>query len=417
LRLLFAKEARGELKPGTAREWAHASNYKKLPERVKKRTEKSMRLVIDLEKAAKRGHKAYARKTKSGKVSMVAEKLKWNKESAFGGHVAHTSHGEYHADFGPSGGIRYHPKRGGKISYGRYEHIASNSYGDRNFCGDDSKMCALAQVHHEKKTGAKKSLDSDLAKGGLKWDRIGSGDGARHAASHHTGLYTVGVSWSGPHAVKKYVASHKGSSLPGTFGSVGKAKKAAESHARRAKKSLSPSLEKAFAENRLTMQAISDLNKGGPPLGVTRHFIGKHSMYAASHLLRAHQAKGKGETKEAKLHMEAARRHDTAADSFSMAHAHHSKAGHAKSKKATNAYREAFAHRKAAFDHSEKAGGLLSWKDTIKHMRKLDKSAAFLVDLMKAALVEGASPLDTLMKCSDVKKRRKAKKRDETTAE
>jgi hypothetical protein len=37
-RLMFAKEARGELPKGTSEEWAHATpNIKKLPERLKKK--------------------------------------------------------------------------------------------------------------------------------------------------------------------------------------------------------------------------------------------------------------------------------------------------------------------------------------------------------------------------------------------
>lgn len=41
-RLMFAKQSRGELKPGTALEWAHATpDIKGLPERVKPKKSKS----------------------------------------------------------------------------------------------------------------------------------------------------------------------------------------------------------------------------------------------------------------------------------------------------------------------------------------------------------------------------------------
>jgi len=44
-RLMFAKEAKGELPKGTAEEWAHETkNIKKLPEKVKKPVKKHKRL-------------------------------------------------------------------------------------------------------------------------------------------------------------------------------------------------------------------------------------------------------------------------------------------------------------------------------------------------------------------------------------
>ena len=45
-RFMFAAESRGDVKPGTARKWAHETkNMKRLPEKVKKRkkTRKSSR--------------------------------------------------------------------------------------------------------------------------------------------------------------------------------------------------------------------------------------------------------------------------------------------------------------------------------------------------------------------------------------
>lgn len=36
-RFMFAAEARGEVKPGTAHEWAEETDFKKLPEKVRRR--------------------------------------------------------------------------------------------------------------------------------------------------------------------------------------------------------------------------------------------------------------------------------------------------------------------------------------------------------------------------------------------
>lgn len=44
MRMMFAKEARGEVKKGTARRWAHETkNIRRLPERVRLRGSRHMR--------------------------------------------------------------------------------------------------------------------------------------------------------------------------------------------------------------------------------------------------------------------------------------------------------------------------------------------------------------------------------------